>query len=281
MATALRVSMRLVEGRKEEWPEESEYYHVTQADLPIVLDDPPPQSPTSSMTLRPSIQSKKSKMPKLPKFTFLSRKRSILDEFPSPPSHVPTPTSAMQSTGSSWPIEWPNFEPETKSSALQNRFKTLTTKIFARGRRESTVTIPNRKRRSSSVRALHTQSKALPDAPGANPDTITYPVVDPAELTASPLSLLIPSAQSSFLPPSPSWLSRNILEVETAATTPITPQSPLPLPIPPRILVTGTESPPLSPLEATEGLLATPGRAQRGNPQYSRNSSWTDLKVRF
>ncbi|THV07589.1 hypothetical protein K435DRAFT_848006 [Dendrothele bispora CBS 962.96] len=280
---SMRVSMRLVEGRKEEWPEESEYYHITQADLPIVLDDPPAPatpSPASSLTLRPSIRSR-SRMPRFPKLAFLTKKRSILDEFPPPPSHVPTPSSATQSTASTWPVEWPSLDSESKGS-LQNRFKTLTNKIFTRTKKESTFSISKdtfeyRKRRSSSLRALHTQSKALPDAPGDVQDVVSYPVVDPSELTASPLSLLIPpSTKSSFLPPSPSWLSRNVAHLEPENTTPVTPQSPLPLPIPPRILVTNTESPPLSPLEATEGFLSTPGRSQR--PQHSRSSSWADLK---
>ncbi|KAF5368589.1 hypothetical protein D9758_002332 [Tetrapyrgos nigripes] len=303
MATAkVRASMRLLEGRKEEWPEESEYYNISQADLPIMLDDPPAPTTTraSSLTLRNSIRSK-SKVSLLPKLTFFIKKRSILDEFPQPPSHLPTPTRTTPSPQHAWPVDWPTIESESKGSTLQNRFKTLTTKIFARGRKDSSLPTPKgsleyRRRRSSSLRALHSQSKAVPDSPVDEPITITYPIVNPAELTASPYSEMLPSARSSFVPPSPSWLSRNVAYMEPE--TPITPQSPLPLPIPPRILIqtsdtppvspfertpkiliTHTETPPLSPLEGTEGLLGTPGKTQGGMTGISRRSSWSEIKV--
>jgi len=58
--------------------------------------------------------------------------------------------------------------------------------------------------------ALHPEQVAKPF-----PSVINHACVDPSELTASPSpfttsSLLSPSSRTSFIPPSPSWLSRNV-----------------------------------------------------------------------
>lgn len=102
---------------------------------------------------------------------------------------------------------------------------------------------------------------------------ITYEYVSPLDLTASPSPLLggdlLSSARTSFAPPSPSWLSRNvqglelhseilsILDAETLSSYP----SPPPLPIPPpRVFLSPpvpSDTPPLSPLEVTQGWLTT------------------------
>lgn len=105
--------------------------------------------------------------------------------------------------------------------------------------------------------------------------TITYERVDPLALTASPSpflgsDLLSSSVRTSFVPPSPSWLSRNVQGFESLnfhahfgppeITPVVDPEahfspSPASLPIPPRLLISPylsespLPSPPLSPLE--------------------------------
>ncbi|KAF7436603.1 hypothetical protein PC9H_003436 [Pleurotus ostreatus] len=106
-----------------------------------------------------------------------------------------------------------------------------------------------------------------------------YELVSPLDLTASPSPFLTAeslggiSARTSFIPPSPSWLSRNVGNFGTSDFSPISPeahQSPLqslslpPLPIPPLITISSADSPPLSPLEISgvqtdqELILSTP-----------------------
>ncbi|KAL1749015.1 purarive Serine/threonine protein kinase [Schizophyllum fasciatum] len=102
--------------------------------------------------------------------------------------------------------------------------------------------------------------------------------VDPASLTASPalpviFSISRTSSRGSFIPSSPSWLSRNVLPSQssegpasrpvnpTPPSTPSTPGSPgsPPLPIPPKLVVTSHEdSPPLSPLDLSRDEFITP-----------------------
>jgi len=106
-----------------------------------------------------------------------------------------------------------------------------------------------------------------------------YECVNPLEFTTSPSpllgsELLTPSARTSFIPPSPSWLSRNVREPESlqvlADHGTFSPKS---LPNPPRILISSdhSETPPLSPLEATEGWF---------NRSLQRSRSLTSLRSR-
>ncbi|KAF4605020.1 hypothetical protein EYR40_003803 [Pleurotus pulmonarius] len=96
------------------------------------------------------------------------------------------------------------------------------------------------------------------------PPAPSYELVSPLDLTASPSPFLTAeslggiSARTSFIPPSPSWLSRNVGNFGTSDFSPISPethQSPPqslslpPLPIPPLITISSADSPPLSPLE--------------------------------
>jgi len=122
------------------------------------------------------------------------------------------------------------------------------------------------------------------------PPAVRYEFVDPSELTASPFSfansLLNASTRTSFIPPSPSWLSRNVqpeepfdflsilpspasqgrtpylFDLERLRPSPIDsepnspcvlfrPDSPPPLPIPPPIIIV----PPPQPRSRTESIV--------------------------
>lgn len=122
------------------------------------------------------------------------------------------------------------------------------------------------------------------------PPAVRYEFVDPSELTASPFSfansLLNASTRTSFIPPSPSWLSRNVqpeepfdflsilpspasqgrtpylFDLERLRPSPVDsepnspcvlfrPDSPPPLPIPPPIIIV----PPPQPQNRTESIV--------------------------
>lgn len=118
-----------------------------------------------------------------------------------------------------------------------------------------------------------------PGASASCPNPFDYEFVDPSELTASPSpllrpDLLTPSARSSFVPPSPSWLSRNVQLLEPSHyLTPQSPPSPAPLPIPPRLLVSSfCELPSLSPLEIAESWFNRPDPFSHLQPNPSTYS---------
>lgn len=244
-------------GSEEEWT------NITARDLPIRLDSPA----SSSYTLRTSSRFSFSR---LKKFKTKSRRRfpsigndtrSILDAFPQPPTHIPTPVTPSVYR---WPTDRvevlpPSTEEESRRVPDSSPLKSLTrvlTRRFKRSKPES-ISI-------ARIADVHTivvrpprPNRPPPDPPAEQHKT--YRAVDPAQLTASPSPFLSAdltvSARTSFVPPSPSWLSRNVQSIDPSADsdTP-TPSSPPPLPIPPRILVSDC-SPLLSPLEATADWL--------------------------
>ncbi|KAF9076066.1 hypothetical protein BDP27DRAFT_880443 [Rhodocollybia butyracea] len=209
------------------------------------------------------------------RFPFSNREEthSILDDFPMPPSYIPTPSDAG---GYKWPpLAEPLIEKEVSPSVEVSRerqdssgpFKTLTRALTRLGRHSSAKAEPVVAGSTTIIVRPPRPSRAPPSLPVE--EQKTYLVVDPLALTASPPPLLgadlSVSARNSFVPPSPSWLSRNLppavqrrISVEESEVAP-TPSSPSPLPIPPRILV--SECPDtqlLSPLETTAGWLEYP-----------------------
>ncbi|KAL0071771.1 hypothetical protein AAF712_000693 [Marasmius tenuissimus] len=275
--------------------------------------------------------------------------RSILDDFPPPPSHLPTPVSPsagqVQPNACPWPAEEnshsrsssvptthndkspvheaksPSESHPTKSSST-NPFKSLS-KVFTtftskphHPQREVPVERPLPPLPPESLQQevaepesepepvepsqeAHTETEQLPPkvvvtvttevefATSANPTT--YEFVDPSLLCSEPspsigAGLFSGSARSSFAPPSPSWLSRNVPQLDTSPDTCgsegiITPPSPAPLPIPPRIVISGcstnANTPPLSPLEVTDIWLKHLDTAAQS--RYSRISNASNL----
>ncbi|KAG6333639.1 hypothetical protein ID866_5451 [Astraeus odoratus] len=168
---------------------------------------------------------------------------SAASSAPNPPSNVTYSSSESSAVDTSES----NFSP--------------TTPVFIQLSPSPTVQVipaPPRLRRRSS-------------APAARGHVAKYELVNPSQLTSSPSplvdSLLIHSTRSSFILPSPSWLSRNVQhidlsETETEVTTPpsgisalsesehlrvpgsakffpsalFAPDSPRPLPIPPPVI---------------------------------------------
>ncbi|KAK0466422.1 uncharacterized protein EV420DRAFT_829542 [Desarmillaria tabescens] len=281
----------------------SSFFVVTAADLPISLDSPQQLilnwnsdkpndlSATPYSTSPPSVVNNVSVLNRLRNYSRVSilpsqkRRRQrfpfptnkgtdpILDDFPDPPTHIPTPTDATsvvnfvpRSASSFVSVDTAQETPKKHSIFSKERFKSLTKRVKWR-------------RRQPNLSPLHelpiSIEKPLPPIPTEeyNPDTtvppvITYCLVDPVELTASPsprigLDLCTPSARTSFIPPSPSWLSRNLptpygvpSHDSTDPEDSAVPASPPPLPIPPRLADTSlqADSPPLSPLEVTSWL---------------------------
>ncbi|KAG7452396.1 uncharacterized protein BT62DRAFT_1000131 [Guyanagaster necrorhizus] len=276
----------------------SGFFVVTAADLPISLDSPQQLtltwnsdkptnlSPTPCSTSPPSVvndvsvlnrfrnHSRVSIFPRrrlrlpLPKNKGNHTSDPILDDFPDPPTHIPTPTDATSAV---------NFAPHSVSYLVSVDTETSKKRrIFSTESLKSLTKRVKWRRRQADLSPLHelpiSIEKPLPPTPTEEyttvPPVITYCVVDPVELTASPsphigLDLCAPSARTSFLPPSPSWLSRNLpapyrvpsydSTVPEASTVPA---SPPPLPIPPRLAEPSLQgdSPPLSPLEVTSWL---------------------------
>ncbi|KAL0578510.1 hypothetical protein V5O48_003503 [Marasmius crinis-equi] len=281
--------------------------------------------------------------------------RSILDDFPTPPSHLPTPVSPP-SAGPSVSVPWPSKEETHNRSSSVASTSTNNHKATARDAKKPLDTIPSTKSHSNPLKSLtkvftsftsrhhhqhsHPEVPAVPPLPPLPPSSqrkavetepepepepvessqeaqaeetpaevvtetstedsttptnpVAYEFVDPSKLCCDPSPLIGGelfggSARSSFVPPSPSWLSRNVpqLEVSDSVTqnTPgseglITPPSPAPLPIPPRIVISScpqaTNTPPLSPLEAADFWLkrldtAAPSR------RHSRISNISNL----
>ncbi|KAJ3910099.1 hypothetical protein F5879DRAFT_997493 [Lentinula edodes] len=210
-----------------------------------------------------------------------SETSSILDEFPQPPSHIPV--TPMTPAGYTWPLlprplieeehlskSLPVTEiPRERSSSRESNgpFKSLTRALTRLGRHTSTKAGPTVVAESTTIIVRPPRPTRTPPDPPVE-EQKTYQVVDPLQLTASPSSLLSAelsmSNRNSFIPPSPSWLSRNVQPeprpepptVTLASSEDIaTPSSPSPLPIPPRILVSScSDSPLLSPLEAVDWL---------------------------
>ncbi|KAL0951457.1 hypothetical protein HGRIS_008146 [Hohenbuehelia grisea] len=135
------------------------------------------------------------------------------------------------------------------------------------------------------------------DEPAAKPERAVsptrYELVSPLDLTASPPQLLASeslgsSIRHSFIPPSPSWLSRNVpdlglLEFEAAllhlgtsseSDPPVTePTAATPLLIPPRIVISSPDSPPLSPLEISDAWIKRYSNPQPSSPLASATNS--------
>ncbi|KAI3622134.1 purarive serine threonine protein kinase [Moniliophthora roreri] len=308
-------------------------------------------------TSRADLQRPQSLRNRLSKVFRLSKKspedtRSILDDFPAPPSHLPTPLSSATPTPVAY--AWPSKKntPDSSPSRLQSakrvesplaeqrlvsptksasRFKSLR-KVFApftlRQQPKSDskvapqpVVEPVAKPRDipvtiQSVGPDTSQDKALPEVPvesqqlnapassvvGSHKPS-SYEFVDPQQFSLSPSPafgselFIAPSTRTSFTPSSPSWLSRNVvpqLEISTSITqessigsaeeviTP--PESPPPLPIPPRIFIatcSPTNTPPLSPLEVTDCWLKHLDSASKSRhslvSNLSRNSSATSI----
>lgn len=277
----------------------SSFFVVTAADLPISLDSPQQLilnwnsdkpndlSATPCSTAPPSVVNNVSVLNRLRNYSrvsilpsqnrlrqrlpFPKKKGShtsghILDDFPDPPSHIPTPTGATSVV---------DFVPSSTSSAVSVNIVPETPKkqrIFSTERFKSLTKRAKWRRRQPTLSPLH----ELPGSP-----VITYCLVSPVELTASPsprigLDLCDPSARTSFIPPSPSWFSRNLpapygvpshdsTDTEDSAV----PASPPPLPIPPRL--SPPDSPPLSPLEVTSWL------THLESFKFSRNTSSSSL----
>ncbi|KIK70815.1 hypothetical protein GYMLUDRAFT_32876 [Collybiopsis luxurians FD-317 M1] len=302
-------------GAEDSWTD-SDYCHITVEDLPIPLDDPVTATPASSLlTLavrtpgpersvfthlknmsRISVSLKRPKSIRLkgvkerirlPLIGRRSETNSILDEFPKPPSHIPTPVTPITPAAYRWPSSGaPSIEREqsycTEEAEVEREkeksspFKSLT-RVFTtrRGRSSSTrelEAVPEVENSTVIVRPPRPNRSAPPPP---SEERKTYQVVDPVNLTAfsTPLleSGLSISARNSFIPPSPSWLSRNVQadsqekELRAAPTTAAIdgiPDSPPPLPIPPRILISDcSDTPllsPLSPLEAGASWLEYP-----------------------
>ncbi|KAG7098988.1 hypothetical protein E1B28_000874 [Marasmius oreades] len=258
---------------------------------------------------------------------------SVLDDFPVPPSHLPTPVTPL-SAGQPVSYVWPSkktsanncntkaLKHDAKQPAVShpikltaNPLKTLA-KVFSFNSRHHTQTevpvtsvVPQDPPTQREVIEI---LEPLPEAPDEetpievnseaplNPtNSISYEFVDPRQLCPEPSPLIgaelfnttyTTSARSSFIPPSPSWLSRNVPQVvipdsasqatplgETAG--PITPPSPAPLPIPPRIFISScsspTNTPPLSPLEVTDCWLKHLDTVAQS--RYSRISNISNL----
>ncbi|KAK7059176.1 hypothetical protein VNI00_001803 [Paramarasmius palmivorus] len=265
---------------------------------------------------------------------------SILDDFPVPPSHLPTPATPSP-INHSWPSKRSAFNSPSslflntkrvESSPLAEqpakppgRFQSLR-KVFApftlrQQSRSDTKPAPEPSHLSdipetaSSHNPNTSLDKALPHvpaesqqsnitgAPTVNSDKpSSYEFVDPQQLSLSPSPafgselFVAPSTRNSFVPASPSWLSRNVapqLEISTSfaqecssvssaeeALTP--PESPPPLPIPPRIFIatcSPTNTPPLSPLEVTDCWLRHLDSASKSRHTLasSRKSSISEL----
>ncbi|SJL06295.1 uncharacterized protein ARMOST_09631 [Armillaria ostoyae] len=298
----------------------SSFFVVTAADLPISLDSPGPQqlilnwnsdkpndlSATPCSTSPPSVVNNVSVLNRLRNYSrvsilpsqkrhrqrlpFPTKKGShtsdhILDDFPDPPTHIPTPTGATSVV---------NFVPRSTSSVVSVDTAPETPKkqrIFSTERFKSLTKRAKWTRRQPNPSPLHelpvTVEKPLPPTPTEEPDktvppVITYCLVDPVELTASPsprigLDLCDPSARTSFVPPSPSWLSRNLpapyrvsSHDSTVPEDSVVSASPPPLPIPPR-LANPSDSPPLSPLEVTSWL------THLESFKFSKNNSSSSL----
>jgi hypothetical protein len=282
----------IADPTEESWTD-SDYCHITTDDIPIPLDDPVTITPASSsltLTVRtpgPDSSSRFSftrlknisrisiRRPRSIRFPFVnsSETRSILDQFPQPPSHIPTPITPAEYR---WPQSAKSFageeqsycreEPELSGKRLKNRekFKSLT-RAFTRRRHHSSTkesaTEPVAEKTTVVLSPPRPPRPNRPPPPTPVQERKIYQVVNPAHLSDSPSPFLgaelSVSARTSFVPPSPSWLSRNVQSSERekdladAPVIPGTPSSPSPLPIPPRILVSDcSDTPLLSPLEA-------------------------------
>ncbi|KAF9270009.1 hypothetical protein L218DRAFT_6596 [Marasmius fiardii PR-910] len=250
---------------------------------------------------------------------------SILDEFPAPPSHLPTPVtplSAGQPVSYTWPFK---DNSDSRTLALSNASTSPTksngnplkslAKVFSLASRqrnpaEVPVTPVHSKDQSqhkvvdlleplTEVPDEETPAGVVSEASSDPTNTVSYEFVDPRQLCCEPSPLIgqdpfntayNSSARSSFVPPSPSWLSRNVPQLiipdsDSQATPqgesegPITPASPAPLPIPPRIFISTCPSipntPPLSPLEVTDCWLKHLDTAVQS--RYSRISNCSNL----
>lgn len=318
-----------------------EFEFITQYDLPIRLDDPidptqplivaptrlssllpsrilrrvsagPTQSlsaanPSTSLQPRGTRRSVGLHWPTLRLSKLRHRSKSILDDFPQPPSHIPTridsvrfdsfaasereypfsvPSTTLASTLS---LHSPAVAAQSRNKDYSNHFNFLTKVPFPsrlralkKGRRSQPETAPffaSLPDVTNTVNLDTTRFKPLPNLPFEtavppvgdnslvyNTSPVIYELVRACDLTSSPspllghdlFSSLLPhtSARTSFVPPSPSWLSRNVLgqSVPDQESSSSSLDSPLPLPIPPpRILVSDpSEHLLLSPLEATE-----------------------------
>lgn len=277
-----------------------EWTNITEADLPIPLDTPS----GSTVTLRPILDnSSRFSLNRLKNFSRISVQRpksfrlkvkarlrlpfignndtcSLLDQFPAPPTSVlPTPITP---TGYTWPSK-PFVQEEQPVSAVEERgvgpLKSLSRALTRRikSSKAKSVVVEN----TTVVLGAPRPNKPLPDPPVEQPKT--YQLVDPVQLFPSPspfLADLTVSARNSFIPPSPSWLSRNV-HIDSSPETQA-PTSPPPLPIPPRIMVSDcsdTDTPLLSPLEPTAGWLEYPRQSFISVSRKSSEEQFDPYKV--
>lgn len=292
-----------------------DFEFITHEDLPIRLDDPPlPPSGLPSTLSRTELPAtphcaslKRTSVPSTFLHKFASSTRtSILSEVASrfkkraKQPRLPIPLAAQAAPQSlSRPAE--RGRDSTHPLNLGDRLKSITKVAF------SVNLHPRRKGAHNSLAgSLATdptpkfsvevfQVSPSPTEPSSLPPV--YDCVNPFELTASPSPLLgsdlfTPSARTSFVPPSPSWLSRNVRDRESLQLladhepeTSVAFTSFTSLPAPPRILISShhSESPPLSPLEATEDWLSRPlslkpRRSRSLSSLRSRKSSGSSTK---
>ncbi|KAI5897860.1 purarive Serine/threonine protein kinase [Schizophyllum commune H4-8] len=204
--------------------------------------------------------------------------QSVVLEFPAPPTHLPEQPPCL-----------PAILPAKKTSTHHSVRSVRPPSSEAHSERQ----LPE-------PQSVHEVDRpATSDEPeSSHPDD--FERVDPASLTASPsfpiiFSISRTSSGASFIPATPSWLSRNVLIRRSSSqttvsrdipesrpinptppstpSTPGTPGSP-PLPIPPKLVVTSHEdSPPLSPLDLTREEFITPRESFLCRSDSHRRSS--------
>lgn len=252
---------------------------ITHADLPISLDDSP-QVVTSILADSDPVSSSfarfwkplKAQQKQVGSKRFRSFVRStdpILDQFPDPPTYIPNFSTlslhssavAAQQTGDS-PTDRRKFT-----------FRLSLPRPFRLHRQKDTL-----RERVADPQSLENPSPSSAAQTLVEDPQVTYQLVNPCDLTASPspnFDLLSGSTRTSFIPPSPSWLSRNVLDLER-------PPSPPPLPIPPRIASTASTSSGssrLSPLETAVDWFKEGQTTSSADPSISRKASTVSLKL--
>ncbi|KAJ3825637.1 hypothetical protein F5880DRAFT_208589 [Lentinula raphanica] len=282
---------------EDNWSD-SDYCHINKQDLPIPLDDPFTAA-SSSLTLavrtpapEPSSRFSLTRFKNLSRISVSMRRPKSIRQTGSR-LHLPFVVTPLTPAGAyTWPImPRPLAEEDHRSTFHQEKeiptrersssressgpFKSLTRALTRLGHHSSTKAEPTALTENGTIIVrppVPVRPAPAPPAEEQKLEVVTYQVVDPFLLTASPSPILNEnlsmSVRNSFVPPSPSWLSRNVqTAVEESGSEPCavtsatsteeitTPASPSPLPIPPRILVSNcSDSPLLSPLEAVDWL---------------------------
>jgi hypothetical protein len=179
---------------------------------------------------------------KRPRIPVLFRSRTdvginsrIIHQFPPPPTHLPTPPSTRQSSASIHPSR----SRPTSSGTSLGRITSLARNILTSPLSE----ISGKNSSASQLKRLlvtvsHLESNR-PISPRIQPTRLTVELVDPVNLTASPLlyDSINTSTRTSFIPPSPSWFSRNLHPSLVQDPDLPTPISLAPIPIPPPVIL--------------------------------------------